>query len=377
MAQYIKNADIFGRVGSGIGAGLAEQIPKEIERNRLASGLNELGEQKDLTPFQQFARLSSIPGVTPQMIQSGSDLLRQQARGQALAGLDGQKSTQTAPPFPSPVSGSAQPANQTGSNVPSITKGNILETLQQGWQPRSEDEKFTAAGQKYNANPAFYGNDPQRAIDYENQIDATEEKRFLAAESQNERLSNIQRNLVSRLSDQSKRLNTQVPAELYSKIEDEAIQATKPRSEGGRGISEQQAMKEYGNKLNDASRQFEKISQLGNWGITMKPSSETLRAIKQLQGEMENLDQTDNAALKMVRESKVSPQFAYAVFQPVRRVPELAGEIKKLPNLEPVHTLFESKVPPSVAVPRTQDISPRLAEFVKNNEKASPLSIAY
>jgi hypothetical protein len=83
MAQYIKQGDIFGRVGTGIGQGLAEQIPKEIERGRLASGLKELGQQKDLTPFQQFASLSSIPGITPQMIQSGSELLRHQAQREA------------------------------------------------------------------------------------------------------------------------------------------------------------------------------------------------------------------------------------------------------------------------------------------------------
>jgi hypothetical protein len=78
MAQYIKQGNIFGRIGSGVGKGLAEQLPKEIERGRLASGLQSLEGQKDLSPFQQFARLSAIPGVTPQMIQSGTELLRQQ-----------------------------------------------------------------------------------------------------------------------------------------------------------------------------------------------------------------------------------------------------------------------------------------------------------
>ena len=78
MAQYIKNANIFGRIGSGVGQGLAEQLPKEIERNRLKSGLQELSNKKDLTPFQQFAELTSIPGITPQAIQTGGELLKQQ-----------------------------------------------------------------------------------------------------------------------------------------------------------------------------------------------------------------------------------------------------------------------------------------------------------
>ncbi len=74
----IKNANVFGRIGSGIGKGLAEQVPKEIERSRLSSGLKELAAKKDLTPFEQFAELSAIPGATPQMIESGTKLLREQ-----------------------------------------------------------------------------------------------------------------------------------------------------------------------------------------------------------------------------------------------------------------------------------------------------------
>src|SRR5574337_526588 len=78
MSYEVKPGSILGRVGSGIGKGLAEQLPKEIERGRLAKGLEDLSQQQGLTPFQQFARLASQPGVTPQMIQSGGELLKQQ-----------------------------------------------------------------------------------------------------------------------------------------------------------------------------------------------------------------------------------------------------------------------------------------------------------
>jgi len=368
VVQYIKQGNIFGRIGTGIGKGLSEQLPKEVERGRLASGLEKLGNQKGLTPFQQFAGLASQPGITPQMIESGTNLLRQEARGRALSEGQGAPITK----FPE------QPRQNTGianggSNVPSITKGPLLEKIQEGYKPRSEDEKFNAAGQKFNANPAFYGNDPQKAIEYENQVDSTEEKRFLADETQYNRLSDIQKNVVNRLGDQSNRLNTKVPAELYSKIEDEAIRATKPRSEGGRGISEQQAMKEYGDKLNNASRQFEKINQLDSWGIALRPSSETLRSIRQLQDEMEKLGETDNAAQEFIKSGQVSPQLAYSVFEPVRRVPQMSNYIKKLPELQKISGV----VPPNISVRETMKVSPELAEFVKNNDKASPLAISY
>ncbi len=87
MAQSIKQGNIFGRVGSSLGKGLAEQIPKETERYRLSKGLEEIGQRKDQTPFQQFAGLAGVPGITPQMIQSGSELLKQQGIRNSYANM--------------------------------------------------------------------------------------------------------------------------------------------------------------------------------------------------------------------------------------------------------------------------------------------------
>ena len=49
MAQYIKNANIFGRIGTGIGKGVNEQLPKEVEHQRFRSGLQKLGEKLQQT----------------------------------------------------------------------------------------------------------------------------------------------------------------------------------------------------------------------------------------------------------------------------------------------------------------------------------------
>lgn len=85
MAQNISKGSIFGRIGSALGKGLSEQIPKEVEQYRLSSGLKQFEQEaSNLNPMQQLARLSSIPGITPQQIQSFSDLARQQASMRAL-----------------------------------------------------------------------------------------------------------------------------------------------------------------------------------------------------------------------------------------------------------------------------------------------------
>ena len=111
MVQYVQNADIFGRVGSGIGQGLAEQLPKEIERNRLAAGLQSFEQEHgDLNPMQQMARLSAIPGVTPQMIQTFGELAKlnnqrsaMQRRAESYQGQPGGQSTMAASPDLAPV----------------------------------------------------------------------------------------------------------------------------------------------------------------------------------------------------------------------------------------------------------------------------------
>jgi hypothetical protein len=79
----VKQGNIFGRVGESIGKALSEQVPKEMERSRLSSGLKALSGRQGLSPFEQFAELSGIPGITPQMIESGAKLLKNSAQREA------------------------------------------------------------------------------------------------------------------------------------------------------------------------------------------------------------------------------------------------------------------------------------------------------
>jgi len=88
MVQVINdeyNQNVFGRLGKGIGRGLSEQIPKEIERSRLASGLKKLEQEKDLDPMKFFTRAATLPGATPQLIESLGQLAKQRMKAQALS----------------------------------------------------------------------------------------------------------------------------------------------------------------------------------------------------------------------------------------------------------------------------------------------------
>jgi len=265
MASYkVKPGNIFGRVGEGFGQGLAQQIPKEIDRYRLQQGLEDVSQNSEgLTPFQQFAKLSSIPGATPQMIESGTNLLRQQAKGNALA----QFQNRPAPGTPFPEMKAPTPASPMVENAPSITKEGPLAEVQKGYRTPTLEEIHSEGGRMYTANPALFGNDPQKAIQAAEDKALREEKRFGEAERQHERLTRIQDNVTARLDAQSKKLGAVIPPDVYSKIENEAVQATKSKEDGGRGLTEQQAMKEYGEKIDNISREYQDLNSVGGLGF--------------------------------------------------------------------------------------------------------------
>lgn len=77
---------IFGRLGKGLSQGLSETVPKEIEHQRLRSGLQNLSQQMGNLSPQQFAvEAMGTYGMTPQMIQSLTDIARFQGeRNSAL-----------------------------------------------------------------------------------------------------------------------------------------------------------------------------------------------------------------------------------------------------------------------------------------------------
>ncbi len=116
MAQKISRGSILGRIGTGVGEGLAEQLPKEMDRSRLSSGLKQFEQDASgLSPMQQIARLSAIPGVTPQMIDSMSKFAMQNREENAYRngnGGFGAPPTQEQPSSAMPQPAPGMPSNQ-------------------------------------------------------------------------------------------------------------------------------------------------------------------------------------------------------------------------------------------------------------------------
>lgn len=377
MAQQIIETpgSIFGRLGSGLGKGLAEQLPKEVERSRLSSGLKQFEQESgNLNPMQQLARLSAIPGITPQMIQSFGELGRQQLRGQALGEGGNQNKTSI---FDQPT---AKPGEQTSNEAPSLTNADTFAKAQEGYIPMTEQEKYDFAGDEFRNNPAKFNNDPEKALAYAKDVDLTNQKISEAHQKKHKDLTDIQDNVVGRLDSHYNKLGAKVPANVYSKIEDKAIQDTKPKKDGGGGLNEQQAMKKYGKELDEISRDYESINTLGNWGIVGKKSSETLNSMNALQKKFEKNDDTKNFADKLISVNKLSPSMAYSIAEPVAREKELNSELSKVKPIKKVIGLKFGRLPftpviPEIKEQETLKLSKKLAPLL--GKKGSPLAVAH
>ncbi len=92
MVQILNDSysgNVFGRLGKGIGQGLSEQLPKELERGRLSSGLAGLKQQAEggASALDLLTKAYTTPGLTPEMAQNILPYLQD-------AGLQSQKPKQ-------------------------------------------------------------------------------------------------------------------------------------------------------------------------------------------------------------------------------------------------------------------------------------------
>lgn len=370
MAGYkVSPGNIFGRIGSGIGQGLAESLPKEIERGRLAEGLGRFEQEAaNLTPMQQYSRIAAIPGMTPESQRQFGELARQQARGQALIESSKANQPQVGPSF-SPRQGNieGQP-----SNIPSITRSKPLEEIQRGYIPPTKEEKEDFAAHVFEENRQRFGNDPDKARQYSEEHFDQLEKRNKAFETLHGNLTKVQDNVVDRLKNHSTKLGVKIPENVYTQVEDEAVQATKSKEEGGRGLTEQQAIKEYGEKMDAISREYGKIDAIGNWGVTGRNAGKTLSSFESIQKDFAKRGDLRNLADRMVAVNGLSPMMAYAISEKVSQVPQLNSAIKSLPSLSiPGRPL----IPKHEIQKKTREIVPKLEKLL--GEKGSPLAVAY
>lgn len=237
MSYEVKQGNIFGRIGTGIGKGFAEQFPKDFQRERMAEGLKELGEKKGLTPFQQLAGFYSVPGAAdrPELIRSGTEFLKQQAQRGGYLDRSGMKSSpdsknsQSAPDFANLSQRKQPPMSQNDptpqgnypSGEPQIVEKNPLskEFIPAiPWTAEQRDKDITR----------IWDQNPQLSFPEVSKIVSDNEKRYLespsAYRSQQDYLEGEQKKVNDEIDSQlRKKLHISKDKEIFDKLSGENV----------------------------------------------------------------------------------------------------------------------------------------------------------
>lgn len=369
MVQIIEQQDKFGKVGQSFGKGLGDSIPEEVDRYRLAQGLNKFAtEAEGRNPLQNQAAISSIPGVTPQMIQSFGELAKQQSQANSIKNLSKEPVTN---PY---KSNATNPEKPKEDKAPSLTTATPIEETLKPYIPKTYDEKLRRSAQLFEANPGLYKNDPSLAFTHAESEDQSNQLRSKSIQDQRLKQQNVQEKVETELKSQATKLGANVPGTVYSEVENQAINSVKPIAEGGEGLTEQQAKKKYGLELDAISRGYQALKTLGiGKFLTQTPegNKQTLKSIREGFKERNDLE---NLALTYIEENKLSPAKAFYLAYPVNEVKELNNIISKLPTLNKEVTLkrgFPEKVIQSPE--KTYELAPKIAQSMGQN--GSPLAI--
>ncbi len=371
MSYEVKQGNIFGRVGKGLAQGLSEQVPKEIERARLSKGLEALSnESSGLTPFQRYSKLLSIPGITPQGIQSGAELLRQEGINQALINR-GQGSNQ-GNPYAALEKPSASNQNQA-PGTPSVTTTNPIEATTKPYIPKDYNQLIDRAGQLARENPALYQGDPQKAIDAAIQEDQQNQNINKAYQSQRQGQQDVQTRIENEFQNRAKSLNAEVPGTVFNEIRDKAIDAVNSGQ-----FTEKQAADKYGKEIDAVSRAYKSLDTVGNWTMLSRSPSENKRELKSVRENFKERNDLENLADTYISKNGLSPSKAYYLAYPSTEVKELNNTLVKLPELK--NSISYKKGFPSPEFneedirKKTLEIAPKIAKSM--GKDGSPLSVS-
>lgn len=374
MVQIIEqDGDLFGRIGKGIGQGLSEQIPKEVERYRLSSGLKALEKDSaNLTPLQQLTRLSSIPGITPQMVQSFGDLAKQQAFSKIF---QDQQSAQTQQPREYiPRQEDFTSASPSTSPQSATTKEGVQATLQP-FVPPPYQQLVKEASELMSKNPGVSFDSALGAVQNKyNQEQAISDAMIRKRQLEQD----VQSKAESELGKEIQRRGANIPGNVLSKIENEAIASVRDGK-----MTEKQASTKFGEDAEKISRDYSAVKGLGNYNLILDSPEKILSSIKNLRKQFSSRNESRELADTLIGENGLSPPFAYALANPVSSQKDLSSEIDSLPSLKTktkvipggMGVIGTSGTPRKDVEAKSLDVSKKLAPLL--GKKGSPLSVYY
>lgn len=357
MSYQVKLAPPWARAGEGFGKGLAEQLPQEMSRGRLAKGLQNFAEtSKGKSPMEQFAQLAGIPGITPQMMQTFGDIARSQAQAGA-AGAAFPEDTERAPPSPYEE---MAPKGMSTSETPSVTTQQPIEETLNPYIPMTQQEKYKRAADVYNNNPALFKHEFENALNFVEQEDAKAHTRSQEIQSKRQKEQDVLNKVKADLQEKFDRLGAKeyVPTNVYEELENKAIEAVK----SGR-MTEHQAGKEFGKELERIDRDYASLDGLGNWFFSFGNPKNTQGNINALRENFAKRGDLRNFADSLIAKNGLSPEMAYSQAYPVQNDANVMGALR---DVKPIYK-FKAKEA------ETSKIVEKIAKRMGKN--SSPLAI--
>lgn len=368
MSYQVKQGNIFGRVGEGIGKGLGEQLPKEMENYRLKSGLQELQKEAgNLDPLEFATKAYGTYAITPQMVQSLGELARSKQIENSLKPKGREEN-----PFIS-----KNELTQEKPSTPSITtRAPIEATLKNELAPTLEDYQ-SEAGRLIQERPDYYAGRPELAMaDAEKKYNLARQRNIdLQTRRQNEQ--QVQNKVISGLQERADRLGATglVPGNVYSEVEQKAISSILPKSEGGEGLTEEEAKNKYGKELDAIAKDYQAIKTVGGRDVLSKNPEVNKKNLEEIRQGFKKRDDLENFAKSLQAAQNISPSKSYYLAFKPSDIKELNNALVKLPELkkEKVPYSTTKAVNPEIARESTFKYAPEL--FKAMGTEGSPLAI--
>lgn len=360
----ISQGDIFGRIGTGLGQGLSEQIPKEIERGRLVGGLTQLANTPNLTPLQGLAGLVGAGAYNyPQLMQTSGDLLRQNAYLNALQNqFKGQEGPQAKEkyyrPNPEDINKPLEGEISTLANPQSTAES------YKNYIPPSETTERQEAYQNFQANPARYDYDFDKALAERKQITKRNQEIQKAHQEEEKTAIGKEEIVKNALDNETKRLGlNHIPPKAYQKFEEKVINAILSKKEGGEGLTQENAIKKYSKEADQANRNYLDLESLSAWSPL-----DFNRRLNSLQKDFASRDERQPLMDKLISEYQLSPLYSAHRAYPIEK-----GEV---PTLNKLGVKVGSSGDFGISLAKVNDATyEKLKKEMGNTH--SPLSIAY
>jgi len=349
MVQVIDDeysGNILGRIGKGLGKSLAEQVPKEVERYRLSSGLEALNKEQGLSPKEYFTKALSIPGVgdRPEVVRQLSELSKHENIRNAYgkAGMQGQE------PLTRDVANTLAEEGFRGQQIPGTSEKavtgkekqrQILEKnpLREEAQPKGPWTPEERNAEKYKISQQFPWMNPEEVSQQARENEVAERERPTVEQQRDASLRAVQEDLNNKFTSQLETALQKEGKETFKDVTGEMQLNIRKAMENdlrsNPGANTDQIVKKWVDKSLDvakAKNNFKKLASNTGYESLFK-GEQTLNQLKQYSKIFKDAGNSEEYFNILQNEMGFSPQAAASIaYEPNPTFKEYVNKIKPL-----------------------------------------------